>query len=490
MSPPPCFGKALEWVLAGWFVGGGEAMSESAKWLEECRLRGMALGLEGTSEMLIRLGNPELLTPTIQVAGSNGKGTACALLSGTLILSEYCVGTFTSPHVVKIEERFRIDGEIVSTPALEKAILMIKRAAEGQYYTWSDRQFAETSQSLQGENKRKLNPTTGPNDEESPKPEELKPTFFEATYLAAMVLFAEKGVDVGVIETGLGGRLDATSTCKPFACLITSLSLEHSDILGDSIVKVAIEKAGIAQEGCPLILRNNTPEVEEAVRQSIPSPELLTIENIPANTSYRQEAKLLAAALLAETDFASAVASLDEACEKVRWPARMQLVNSKVGLFETEVILDAAHNPSGISKMLTEFGQIIGERSWALLIGSSPQDDIIEFLMPFSELCKAKGLPLLVVVSEPQTGRYPPIPHEDLAKEIRDLLPPGIPITGSPNPLDAWTTFNAALAAAGGGEAVLGLSTGSLYLQGDILESSKLANSSKFSLFPSSSQDE
>jgi len=428
--------------------------NETEKWLNKCRNQGMSLGLERTNNMLDRLGNPELLIPAIHVAGSNGKGTACALISGALILSGKKVGTFTSPHIVSMEERIRINGQITNENSFRKAVEIVELAAEGKQFAWQESQ--------EGRKIIEMN--------ESELLESLQPTFFEATYLIAMVIFAESGVDVAVLETGLGGRLDATNTCHPIACLITSLSLEHNEILGDTIEKIAIEKAGIAKQSCPLVLRNSSAEVEEAIKQIIPSPELLKIAIIPPQLNYREEAKLLVNKVLLETKFASAVDYLEEANEKVRWPARMQNINQKVGVFTVEVILDAAHNPSGIKKMLPEFAKKTEGRSWALFIGSSPREDIESFLNPFVNLCQDIGPPILVVVSEPQAGRHPPISHEILAEELRDYLPPGIPITGSQKPIDAWKAFVSALAAAGGQEVVLGLSTGSLYLQGNILK--------------------
>ncbi|MBT3971919.1 MAG: hypothetical protein HOE92_06850 [Euryarchaeota archaeon] len=428
--------------------------NETEKWLNKCRNQGMSLGLERTNNMLDRLGNPELLIPAIHVAGSNGKGTACALISGALILSGKKVGTFTSPHIVSMEERIRINGQITNENSFRKAVEIVELAAEGKQFAWQESQ--------EGRKIIEMN--------ESELLESLQPTFFEATYLIAMLIFAEREVDVAVLETGLGGRLDATNTCHPIACLITSLSLEHSEILGDTIEKIAIEKAGIAKQSCPLVLRNSSAEVEEAIKQIIPSPELLKIAIIPPQLNYREEAKLLVNKVLLETKFASAVDYLEEANEKVRWPARMQNINQKVGVFTVEVILDAAHNPSGINKMLPEFANKTDGRSWALFIGSSPQGDIESFLNPFVNLCQDIGPPILVVVSEPQAGRHPPISHEILAEELRDYLPPGIPITGSQKPIDAWKAFVSALAAAGGQEVVLGLSTGSLYLQGNILK--------------------
>ena len=175
--------------------------------------------LEHTKNLLARLGNPQNDRKVIHVAGTNGKGSVCAYLDSMLRTGGYHVGLFTSPHLVKINERFKIDGVMVSdeqfVKAFEKVRTIIKEAqADGLDH----------------------------------------PSYFETLFLMCMVIFQEAQVEYVVLETGLGGRLDATNTVdKPLACIITSISKDHVEYLGDTITQIAGEKAGIIKPGVPVI---------------------------------------------------------------------------------------------------------------------------------------------------------------------------------------------------------------------------------------------
>ncbi len=179
-----------------------------------------------TKEFLSLLGNPQDSFKTIHVAGSNGKGSVCKFLYEILLKSGKSVGLFTSPHLVDIRERFMINGQMCSEEAFLDAYMQVKSAAERQ-------------QEISGS----------------------YPTFFEFIFAMGMVLFLEAGLEYVVLETGLGGRLDATNTVSaPILTIITSISLEHTEYLGDTIALVAGEKAGIIKPGVPVIFDANEPE--------------------------------------------------------------------------------------------------------------------------------------------------------------------------------------------------------------------------------------
>lgn len=175
--------------------------------------------LSHTRECLNRLGNPDRNFDVVHVAGSNGKGSVCAMTASVLQEAGYKVGLFISPHLVKINERFHINGEDVTDEAFLEAFeevyrLSLSMVEEGSYH----------------------------------------PTYFEFLFLMGMVLFARAGVEIAVLETGLGGRLDATNTVEdPLACVITSISLEHTEYLGDTVEAIAGEKAGIIKPGAAVI---------------------------------------------------------------------------------------------------------------------------------------------------------------------------------------------------------------------------------------------
>lgn len=189
--------------------------------------------LEHTKDCLVRLGSPDQKLKIIHVAGTNGKGSVCAFLSSMLGAGGYKVGLFTSPHLVRINERFQLNEVPVSDERFLKAFCRVKDlsdalVAEGNYH----------------------------------------PTYFEFLFLMGMTMFAEEQVDYLILETGLGGRLDATnSVARPIACVITSISLDHVEYLGDTISAIAGEKAGIIKPGVPVIYDANDPEAAAVLRE-------------------------------------------------------------------------------------------------------------------------------------------------------------------------------------------------------------------------------
>jgi dihydrofolate synthase/folylpolyglutamate synthase len=177
---------------------------------------GVHLGLERIHQLLEKLDNPHKQVPIIHVAGTNGKGSVCAYLSSVLTAAGYRVGRYTSPHLIDWTERICINQKPISPIALQDCLEKVVRAAEGNTET---------------------------------------PTQFEIITAAAWLYFAEQKADIAVIETGLGGRLDATNVCEtPLVSAITSISLEHWQILGPTVADIAGEKAGIIKSKCPVVV--------------------------------------------------------------------------------------------------------------------------------------------------------------------------------------------------------------------------------------------
>ena len=182
--------------------------------------------LDHTKELLKRLGNPQNTMKVIHVAGTNGKGSVCAYLDSMLRNGGYHVGLFTSPHLVKINERFKIDGVMVTDEEFIKAFETVREIILQAQQDGLDH-----------------------------------PSYFETLFLMCMVIFQKKQVDYVVLETGLGGRLDATNTVdRPLACIITSISKDHVEYLGNTIAEIAGEKAGIIKPGVPVIYDGKNPE--------------------------------------------------------------------------------------------------------------------------------------------------------------------------------------------------------------------------------------
>ncbi len=188
--------------------------------------------LAHTEHFMERLGNPQDSLKVIHVAGSNGKGSVCSFLFSILRECGCSVGMFTSPHLVDIRERFLIDGEMVSEEAFLRAYDDVLELAN---------QMQEEGESF--------------------------PTFFEFLFAMGMLIFQRSGVEYAVLETGMGGRLDATNVVKkPLVCVITSVSLEHTEYLGDTIEAIAFEKAGIIKPGVPVVYDGNDKAVSQVIK--------------------------------------------------------------------------------------------------------------------------------------------------------------------------------------------------------------------------------
>jgi dihydrofolate synthase/folylpolyglutamate synthase len=183
-------------------------------------------GLGTTRALLAEVGNPHEVMPLVHIGGTNGKGSVCTLVASALREAGWRVGLYTSPHLVSFRERMRVDGEPIS----EAAVAM-----------WTER--------LKPLIKRRA------------------ATFFEATTAIALADFAARGVEIGVIEVGLGGRLDSTNVIRPLVSAVTKIELDHMKYLGETLEHIATEKAGIAKPGAPFVIGETRPELVETLRR-------------------------------------------------------------------------------------------------------------------------------------------------------------------------------------------------------------------------------
>lgn len=318
--------------------------------------------LAHTKAFLERLGNPQNQFKVIHVAGSNGKGSVCACIASVLRKSGKCTGLFISPHLVDIEERFVIDG---------------KQCAREDFV-----QAVEIVQSVVKQMEQEGIP---------------HPSYFEYLFAVGMVIFQKKNVEYAVLETGLGGRLDATNVIEhPLLTVITSISLEHTEILGDTIEKIAAEKAGILKPGVPIVYDASNEKAAEVIKQRAEQlnckrfpvyPEKIKIllntgkkidfsyesrydvteVQIPFGAPYQARnaaVALMAANCLQETENISNEAIREGMC-KVQWKGRMQEA-------QEDIYFDGAHNADGIQCFLQAVKEISKEP--AILLFSMVQE--------------------------------------------------------------------------------------------------------------------
>ena len=283
----------------------------------------MKPGLDAIARLLHALGDPHLRVRAVHVAGTNGKGAVCAMVDSCLRAAGLRTFRYTSPHLVRINERFMLDGAPAADSVLDEAAAEVERAA-------------------------------------SAVPDL---TFFEALTAVAFLVADTSGVDVAVLETGLGGRLDATNVCSSVATAITRIGLDHCDWLGDTVEKIAAEKAGIVKTGVPVVLGRNVPEVVEIVKGKaaelgspfVYAPDAADERDLPPGFalggSFNRENAVTALALMKAlpADLRPDGAAIGRGLADVVWPGRFQ----RVGRF----IVDGAHNPPAAQALVSALAQ-------------------------------------------------------------------------------------------------------------------------------------
>ncbi|MDD3222676.1 MAG: bifunctional folylpolyglutamate synthase/dihydrofolate synthase [Clostridia bacterium] len=351
-------------------------------------------GLEQTKERLRLLGSPEKSFHYIHVAGTNGKGSVCAYMESCLRNMGYKTGLFTSPHLIRINERIRIGNQEISDENFAEAFYKVKNLIDIQ----KEQGIAH-------------------------------PTFFEFIYLMAMTAFQKAGIEYGVIETGLGGRLDLTNAVeKPDITVITSIGLDHTAILGDTFEQIAAEKAGIIKAGVPLVYLDDRESVSKVIREKAgeaypvkkewihmdsvkPGRLDFSLEcpyfekyDIMLNTNgiYQTENGALAVTAmevlkkslnwtLSEADFRKKII---EGLARMTWPGRMEAVAK-------DIYVDGAHNDDGIRELVRSVETIFPEKNIYLIFAVAEDKDYREMIHHLCGLKHLKG----VMVTEIDNGR-------------------------------------------------------------------------------------
>lgn len=314
--------------------------SEAENFLYELRNAGSKFSLSRMEKLCAYFGEPQQKFKSIHVAGTNGKGSVCAMLEAMLRGGFSCkTGLFTSPHLVYLGERIQINRKSISREKLLARILKI-RAACAEIFNLDD--------------------------------SENYPSFFEYMTMAAFLEFADEGVDFAIVETGLGGRLDSTNVLKPLLSVITSISLDHTEFLGCSIEEIAAEKAGIIKQKTPLVagfLPSSAMAAIEKVSDLLSSkiykaedfvkecdfPETSLVGNFQKRNAATS---LLAMRVLSSENLGkiSGIKYSEKSARaellKVRWPARWQEISlSKKNGGQIKLFLDSSHNPEGAAAL-------------------------------------------------------------------------------------------------------------------------------------------
>ena len=366
---------------------------------------GMKFGLENINALCDALGRPERAFRSVHVAGTNGKGSVTAMLETAIRAAGHRSARYTSPHLVRLEERFVVDGREVDTASLGRALGEVQRAVERLRQSGALSSF---------------------------------PTFFECATAAAFLIFRDAGVEVAVLEVGLGGRLDATNIVQPFVTAITSIDFDHQAQLGDSLASIAREKAGIVKRGVPLVCGPVPPEaraVIDDVSAERGAPVVHVTETLLRDRGFGTVPLALpgrhqrdnAAVAIGVLDAISqrGVRVPDEAIRRglveTSWPARLE----RRSYGAREVLLDAAHNPAG-ARALASYLEEIGWTRVTLLFGAMGDKDATGMLRPLAPLCAR-----VITTTAPSPRAASAV---ELAEAARAAVGPGVPVDAIDDP--------------------------------------------------------
>ena len=429
--------------------------SDAIRFLYNLRWFGAKFGLDNTFKLAALAGNPQNQLRFIHVAGTNGKGSTCAMLESIYRAAGLRVGLFTSPHLVAFGERIQVNRKLISESDVAHLVAEMQSLLEQGWGRMDAGTPGGTS-------------APGGHPPEStalPPPVAEHPTFFEVVTVMALRYFAAQKCDLVIWETGLGGRLDSTNIVTPLVGIITNIQFDHQKWLGETLASIAAEKAGIIKPGVPAITGTHTPEALEVIEQTARSRSAPLVV-VPASDMHRppldairvlllgQHQRMNAAVALAAVRVLAPLIPVGEASiraglSRVHWPGRLQTVTRASG---QRILLDGAHNVSGAEILAAALREYFPEARPALVLGILRDKDwpaMCEILAPLA------GRTLLVPVHSERTAE----PH-GLA-EVCHRANPRAPVVEYPS-------LAAALADTAGDSFVT--IAGSLYLIGEAME--------------------
>jgi dihydrofolate synthase/folylpolyglutamate synthase len=352
--------------------------SESIGWLFGTQQFGIKLGLDGPRALLKEfLAFPKHGVQVAHVAGTNGKGSTCAMMDRVARACGKRTGLFTSPHLIDYRERMRVSGEMISEERCAELLTELREICGGL---------------------------------------EVHPTFFEITLAVAMRWFRERECELIILETGMGGRLDATTAVPADVCVITPIGMDHTQWLGDTLGKIAAEKAGIFLEGVPAVSSPQDDEARIALEKEANGRrtplhfinEPLGGYGIALAGEHQKWNAALALAALHKLGVRLGYESVSEGLAKVSWPGRFERISSE----GVEVILDGAHNPHAGKVLRETWLREIGEGVGTLIFGAVESKDVAGIL------AELRGLTERMIFCKVGTMRG--LPTDELRKFLTD----------------------------------------------------------------------
>ena len=397
---------------------GFSSYKEAIAWLYRTQRYGIKLGLENVARLFRQLQVPEEQQRIIHVAGTNGKGSVCAMIASICRAQGYRTGLFTSPHLVTFRERIQVNGEMISEAAVAKGFGKIREIIR----EWK-----------------------------------THPTFFEITTALALLHFKERECEVIALETGLGGRLDATNAIMPVVSVITPIALDHQSWLGNTLEEIAREKAGIIKEKIPVASAKQELAAEQVIRAraaecespiefvSEPfasSPLALAGAHQARNASLALAALRLGGIRVEENAIAQGLAN-------VGWPARFQR-------WDEQIIIDGAHNPAGAHVLAETWRETFGDERATIIFAALQDKDLTGIWRALTPIARTVFLPHI-------RSERAVLPNE-LLKVVREVSPD--------LPVSVASSFDEALNLARSQRGKI-LITGSLHFAGEALAALK-----------------
>ena len=403
--------------------------TEAIQFLYDLRLFGAKFGLENTFKLAELAGNPQNQLRFIHVAGTNGKGSTCAILESIYRAAGLRTGLFTSPHLVSFRERIQVNRQLISEAEVVRLVGELQPLLK---------QF----------------------------PADHHPTFFEVVTVMALKFFAEQKCDLVIWETGLGGRLDATNIVTPLASVITNIQFDHQQWLGDTLEKIAAEKAGIVKPGVPVITAADEPEALAVIEKTAwgKNAPLIKVAQasrlhaaagtaalpLPGDHQRLNAALALATVEVLQDKIPVSDAALRNGLQNVNWPGRLQLVTRPSG---QKFLLDGAHNVAGAKVLRQALEDHFGGTRRTLVLGVLQDKD-------WQHICETLAPPVARILTVPVSSERTADARE-LAAACRAV--------NSTAEIVACDSLHEALEKIVGDDFVV--VTGSLYLVGEALES-------------------